>query len=807
MASFAEYSEAGFTGIIPVIPPDAPLSAASKIKPEDRGKVPGRLNGQGTWGGFDWLHHETSAQDLAAWARMGASVGLRAAECPGLDIDVLDAGLADLIEATAKRVLGPAPRRVGRAPKRLLAYRAAEPFGRIRLWFKAADSARVHLVELLGDGQQYVVDGIHAATRQPYAWDLDPTVIGAGGLTEIDRAGAEAFFAELGAVLELLGCTAIEREGAGAAAADRSRIDQDALRGDIDQIATAVALIPNTNELFPGRTDYIRMGCAIKAACARDQARGQEIWLDWALRWEGNDRFPNGNDPEAAAADWERMKPPFEVGAPYIFELAARFGFNAAGEEFEALASATPARPDEQVDERPVQFSDAALALRFRARHADGVKHVAAWGKWLIWDGSHWAEDATLRAFDLSRGICCAASAEALRTIDDARTATRTATKVASAQVIAAVLKIAQADRSIARAADGWDADPWLLNTPAGMADLRKGALSPHDRGARCTKITVVGPASDRHADCPLWTRFLREITGGDAELQAYLQRAVGYCLTGSAREHALFFAHGPGGNGKGVFLNTIGAVLGDYTVVASMDSFTATHADRHPTDMAMLRGARLVTAQETEEGRRWAEARVKALTGGDPITARFMRQDFFTYRPQFKLFVAGNHKPSLRNIDDAIRRRLHLIPFTFKPARPDRDLPDKLKPEWPAILTWAIQGCLEWQRVGLTPPPAVVEATAEYFAEEDAVGRWLEERCRRNAKATATTHDLFADWREWCAQTGEHVGTEKHFAQAVAQRGCERWRHPKNRKMGFRGIELLGEFEFDPGAVPGPGA
>ena len=382
----------------------------------------------------------------------------------------------------------------------------------------------------------------------------------------------------------------------------------------------------------------------------------------------------------------------------------------------------------------------------------------------------------------------------------------QTATKVASAQVIAAVLKIAQADRSIARTADIWDADPWLLNTPAGMVDLRTGALSPHDRGARCTKITAVGPAPDRDADCPLWTRFLREITGGDAELQAYLQRAVGYCLTGSVREHALFFAHGPGGNGKGVFLNTIGAILGDYTIVASMDSFTATHTDRHPTDMAMLRGARLVTAQETEEGRRWAEARVKALTGGDPITARFMRQDFFTYRPQFKLFVAGNHKPSLRNIDDAIRRRLHLIPFTFKPARPDRDLPEKLKPEWPAILTWAIQGCLEWQRVGLAPPPAVVEATAEYFAEEDAVGRWMEERCRRDANATATTHDLFADWREWCASTGEHVGTEKRFAQALIHRGCERWQHPKTRKMGFRGIELLGEFEFDPGAVPGAG-
>jgi hypothetical protein len=192
VASFAEYWAAGFTGIIPVIPPDAPLSAASKIKPEDRGKVPGRLNGQGTWGGFDWLHHETSEPELGAWERMGASIGLRAAHWPGLDIDVVDAALADLVESVAKRTLGPAPRRVGRPPKRLLAYRAKEPFGRMRLWCKAPDSERAHLVELLGDGQQYVVDGIHAATRQPYEWDLDPTVIGAGGLTEINRRGAEA---------------------------------------------------------------------------------------------------------------------------------------------------------------------------------------------------------------------------------------------------------------------------------------------------------------------------------------------------------------------------------------------------------------------------------------------------------------------------------------------------------------------------------------------------------------------------------------------------------------------------------------
>jgi putative DNA primase/helicase len=210
---------------------------------------------------------------------------------------------------------------------------------------------------------------------------------------------------------------------------------------------------------------------------------------------------------------------------------------------------------------------------------------------------------------------------------------------------------------------------------------------------------------------------------------------------------------------------------------------------------MAMLRGSRLVTAQEVEEGRRWAEARIKALTGGDPITARFMRQDFFTYQPQFKLFVAGNHKPSLKNVDDAIRRRLHLIPFTFKPEQPDRDLPEKLKEEWPGILRWAIEGCLEWQRVGLAPPPAVVEATAEYFAQENVIGRWVEERCRRNPGAETRTHDLFADWRSWCAETGEQAGSEKAFSQALARQGFERGRQAGTGLRGFLGIELLGDF------------
>jgi putative DNA primase/helicase len=223
---------------------------------------------------------------------------------------------------------------------------------------------------------------------------------------------------------------------------------------------------------------------------------------------------------------------------------------------------------------------------------------------------------------------------------------------------------------------------------------LRTGELRPAQRGDHITKSTAVAPSA--RADCPRWFDFLRQATRGDDGLMRFMQQVAGYGLTGDICEHALFFIYGPGGNGKTVFLNTVKSILGDYATTAAMDTFMANHHDRHPTDLAMLRGARLVSVSETEEGRAWTESRIKQLTGGDPISARFMRQDFFEYRPQFKLLIIGNHKPSLRNVADAARRRFNLIPFIHKPETPDRQLEEKLKSEWPGILRWAINGALD---------------------------------------------------------------------------------------------------------------
>jgi putative DNA primase/helicase len=219
---------------------------------------------------------------------------------------------------------------------------------------------------------------------------------------------------------------------------------------------------------------------------------------------------------------------------------------------------------------------------------------------------------------------------------------------------------------------------------------------------------------------------------------------------------------------------------------------FTASHHDLHPTELAALRGARLVTATETEEGRRWAESRIKALTGGDKIAARFMRQDFLEFQPMFKLIIAGNHKPGLRSVDEAIRRRFHLIPFTvtIPPAERDEHLPEKLKSELPGILGWMIEGCLDWQETSLAPPDVVTAATKEYLEAEDAIAAWVEDCAIRAPNAFSKNAALFASWSEWSEKSGEHIGSQKRFCQNLEARGFAPFRHYREGR-GFNGIRL----------------
>jgi putative DNA primase/helicase len=440
-----------------------------------------------------------------------------------------------------------------------------------------------------------------------------------------------------------------------------------------------------------------------------------------------------------------------------------------------------PAAPAGQINGPLTQD---AVALAFAELYVDRLRFCCHAGCWYEWTGFRWKRDETMLALQLCRELSRDKS-RAAPTLAELKEARRM-------NFISAVEKIARGDDRLKVTSDDWDQDPWLVGTPGGTLELRTGLL----RGARAadgiTKLMKVAPLPGLAT--PAWDRFLVETFEGDLELIRFNQQWFGYNLTGDVSEHALWFGYGSGGNGKGVLLNTIGAIMGDYAQPAPMETFTAKSFDSHPTELAMLRGARMVTASETEEGRAWAESRIKHLTGGDPVTARFMHKDFFTYSPQFKLSLIGNHKPRLKNVDGAIRRRFRLVPFlnNVPLERQDRQLQEKLKAEWPGIAQWLVEGCLDWQRHGLVIPAAVRQATEGYFEDQDVMGQWLADECEANRNATTASAVLFLSWHRFATAAGHPPGARNAFTMELGRRGFERSRITSTER-GVQGLKLKG--------------
>jgi putative DNA primase/helicase len=433
-------------------------------------------------------------------------------------------------------------------------------------------------------------------------------------------------------------------------------------------------------------------------------------------------------------------------------------------------------------------LTDLGNARRFVAQHRHELRYCHPWRSWLHFDGRRWCRDADGEAVRRAKATVASIYAEAAdpELGDKARKQIADHAKASESEArIRAMLSLAQSEGGIPISPDDLDTDPYLLACGNGTLDLRCGELREPDPADLITRATPI--RYEAEAECPRWLRFLAEIFDGDEELIRFIRRWIGYTLTGNTREHVVAVLHGAGCNGKTTFAEAVKRVLGELGATAAFDTFVRARDSRGPrNDLARLNRVRMVLASEAGKGRRLDEATVKQLTGGDTTTARFLYGEHFEFRPEFKLWLVTNHRPRVDGGDEAIWRRLRLIPFeiSFK-GREDRKLEAELEAELPGILKWAVEGASEWQRSGLGIAPAVDVATSEYRRDEDPLGVFLAGRCVMEGEAEPS--ELRDAYEAFCREVGEEPMPSHVLGRDLADRGIRRI--GKGRR--YRGVSL----------------
>jgi putative DNA primase/helicase len=408
---------------------------------------------------------------------------------------------------------------------------------------------------------------------------------------------------------------------------------------------------------------------------------------------------------------------------------------------------------------RPLNRTDSGNAERFASQHRQDARYVRHWSEWIVWNGRHWHVDrGKIDVALLAKKTVRSILAEASKTADDKerKELVAWAEQSESRARRESMVILARGEPGVVIDHEELDRRSMLLSVQNGTLDLTTGARRQHRREDFLTSIAPV--TYEPKALAPTWMQFLDRITDGNRELIDFLRRAVGYTLTGDVREQVLFFLHGEGANGKSTFCSVLADLLGRLAIAAAPSLLATKHGETHPTERADLCGSRAAICQEVEEGRYWAEVTIKQLTGGDRIKARRMHEDFWEFAPSHKLWIAGNHRPRIKGTDEAIWRRIMLVPFVvmIPPHERDKELPAKLHAELSGILNWALAGCLEWQHAGLDPPAVVREATSDYRTDEDTVGRFIDEMYEKDPDAFTPSSELYAAYRAWVAAEGE---------------------------------------------------
>lgn len=453
---------------------------------------------------------------------------------------------------------------------------------------------------------------------------------------------------------------------------------------------------------------------------------------------------------------------------------------------------------------RRYPLTDYGNAERLVTLHGSDIRYCHLWNKFLVWDGTRWRLDDTAEVIRRAKLTIRGLYGEAQQIADEHERAAlaKHAIRSEATAKIEAMIRSATSENGIPILPDELDVDPWVLNVHNGTLDLRTGELRPHRREDRITKLAPT--TYDAAASCPTWDTYLRRVFGENAALIAFMRRLTGYSLTGQTVERILATLHGGGANGKTTYLEVIGSLLGDYAMRAPATTLLAKRDTGIPNDIARLKGARFVWTSETEEGRRLAEALLKEVTGGDTLTARFMRGEWFDFRPEFKVWLATNHKPVIKGTDSAVWDRIRLVPFNVRIPEGERDkhLAAKLRAELPGILAWAVRGCLEWQRDGLGTPEEVRQATDSYRTEMDILGQFLAECCIRLPHVAVTVSSLYDAYVKWCKDTGEqHPMRKNELTLRIQERnlaGVEQRRNHSGRYWQGIGLVDQAQTTFD---------
>lgn len=418
----------------------------------------------------------------------------------------------------------------------------------------------------------------------------------------------------------------------------------------------------------------------------------------------------------------------------------------------------------------PPEFSESALADAWSESHGRDWRFTSKLGLWFFWDGVRWLPDESKTVVHATKRkmieVANWPSAQSLSA------GSRRA--LCSLRTISSVVNVAGSDPRHATSPTEWDSDMYLLGTPDGVVDLRTGLIRESNRNDKITRITSVTPKAGL---TPVWDKVLHRATSGRADVLDYIHRWCGYLLTGDTREEAFLFIHGQGGSGKSKFINTIQDIIGGYAKSASMDAFTERRNPAHAEEIARLAGARMVCATETEEGSKWNESRIKTLTGREVIAARHLYQSTFEFSPQFKIVIGGNHHPHLKSVGEEMRRRIHLLEFPGSIPVSERilDLPEKLKIEYPAILSWMIQGALAWQQDGLVRPQSVLDDTDKYLDNEDALGSWIKDKCEVGSNMSCLARIAYASYSSDILASGEKAPPQKQFLAKLESKGFKR--------------------------------